>query len=92
MLQNAYLLAKIGADTAENKQHFAENLQKLATTLSAVHPEDERAVALLVAWRTIASFITSAVESDPQYRLASKRSNAKVVETGSWSNIYEIIT
>ena len=49
-------------------------------------------MALLVAWRTIASFITSAVESDPQYRLASKRSNAKVVETGSWSNIYEIIT
>ena len=28
MLQNAYLLAKIGADTAENEQHFAENLQK----------------------------------------------------------------
>ena len=24
MLQNAYLLAKIGADTAENEQHFAE--------------------------------------------------------------------
>ena len=26
MLQNAYLLAKIGADTAENERHFAENL------------------------------------------------------------------
>ena len=26
MLQNAYFLAKIGADTAENKQHFAEIL------------------------------------------------------------------
>ena len=26
MLQNAYLLAKIGADTAENEQHSAENL------------------------------------------------------------------
>ena len=24
MLQNAYFLAKIGADTAENEQHFAE--------------------------------------------------------------------
>ena len=24
MLQNAYLLAKIGADTAENEQHFTE--------------------------------------------------------------------
>ena len=28
MLQNAYFLAKIGADTAENKQHFAEILPK----------------------------------------------------------------
>ena len=26
MLQNAYLLAKIGADTAENEHHFAEIL------------------------------------------------------------------
>ena len=26
MLSNAYLLAKIGADTAENEQHFAEIL------------------------------------------------------------------
>ena len=28
MLQNAYSLAKIGADTAENEQHFAEILPK----------------------------------------------------------------
>ena len=28
MLQNAYLLAKIVADTAENEQHFAEILPK----------------------------------------------------------------
>ena len=26
MLQNAYFFAKIGADTAENRQHFAEIL------------------------------------------------------------------
>ena len=26
MLSNAYLLAKIGADTADNEQHSAENL------------------------------------------------------------------
>ena len=30
MLQNAYLLAKVGADTSENEQHFAEICQKLA--------------------------------------------------------------
>ena len=29
MLQNAYFLAKIGADTAENEQDFAENLPKI---------------------------------------------------------------
>ena len=28
MLQNAYFLAKIGADTAENEQYFAKNLRK----------------------------------------------------------------
>ena len=28
MLQNAYFLAEIGADTAENEQHFAEFLLK----------------------------------------------------------------
>ena len=33
MLKNAYLLAKIGADTAENERNFAEICQKLATTL-----------------------------------------------------------
>ena len=30
MLQNAYLLAKIGADTAENERNFAENSPKIA--------------------------------------------------------------
>ena len=33
MLQNAYFLAKIGVDTAENERNFAENLPKLPTTL-----------------------------------------------------------
>ena len=37
MLQNAYFLAKIGADTAENEQHFAEILptDALLTSLSS---------------------------------------------------------
>ena len=29
MFQNAYLLAKIGADTAENERNFAENFAKI---------------------------------------------------------------
>ena len=32
MLQNAYLLAKIGADAAENEQHLPKICQNLATT------------------------------------------------------------
>ena len=30
MLKNAYILAKIGADTAENERHFAEILPNCA--------------------------------------------------------------
>ena len=33
MLQNAYLRAKIGADTAENERDFAEILPKIGVTL-----------------------------------------------------------
>ena len=35
MLQNAYLVAKIGADTAENEQHFAEILPKTGSARQA---------------------------------------------------------
>ena len=38
MLQNAYLLAKIGADTAENERNFGEILPKFATTLARLLP------------------------------------------------------
>ena len=36
MLKNVYLLAKIGADTAENERHSAENLSKFATALRVI--------------------------------------------------------
>ena len=35
MLQDVYFVAKIGADTAENEQHFAENEQHFAETMAA---------------------------------------------------------
>ena len=38
MLQNAYLLAKIGADTAENERNFAEYLRKFAENCAADIP------------------------------------------------------
>ena len=37
MLQNAYLLAKIGADTAENERSFAENLTKICNYPAGSH-------------------------------------------------------
>ena len=47
MLQNAYFLAKIGADTAENEQHFAEIwCKKLATTRRRMHAMDSLAATL----------------------------------------------
>ena len=36
MLQNAYFLAKIGVDTAENERNFAENLPKFRAVAAAV--------------------------------------------------------
>ena len=43
MLQNAYLLAKFRADTAENEQHFAEILLKIGNYRSAYNPASHRA-------------------------------------------------
>ena len=59
MLQNAYFLAKIGADTAENEQHFAEILQKnwqLAYGLP--RPEPGRAPSI-ASWPAIEPLPTS---------------------------------
>ena len=44
MLQNAYLRAKIGADTAENDQHFAEILPigRRASDRTALVPQGHR--------------------------------------------------
>ena len=51
MLQNAYLVAKIGADTAENEQHFAEILP----IGRRVRGPQGRTSARAAATRTIAS-------------------------------------
>ena len=49
MLQNAYFLAKIGADTAQNEQHFAKKLRKtdndLAPARAPAHAAQARAPA-----------------------------------------------
>ena len=45
MLQNAYFLAKIGADTAENEQHFAEILPKTGNYPTGPPDRSERRTA-----------------------------------------------
>ena len=45
MLQNAYFLAKIGADTAENEQHFAEILPKIGNLWGRRRTRAQRAAA-----------------------------------------------
>ena len=47
MLQNAYFLAKIGADTAENEQPFAEILPKTGNYPTGEDREEGREAALV---------------------------------------------
>ena len=47
MLQNAYFLAKIGADTAENEQHFAEILPVDRGVVGGLEERAVRAQALV---------------------------------------------
>ena len=50
MLQNAYLLAKIGADTAENEQHFAEILPKTGNYRGDGDVVHARVLVVPAAW------------------------------------------
>ena len=50
MLQNAYFLAKIGADTAENEQHFAEILPTDAPLAAALLQDAPGLLQLLQAF------------------------------------------
>ena len=45
MLHNSYLLAKIGADTAENERKFAENLPKIGNYRALLRAEGQPALA-----------------------------------------------
>ena len=48
MLQNAYFLAKIGADTAENQRNFAEILPKICNYPTGLLPEAAEPCARLL--------------------------------------------
>ena len=68
MLQNAYLLAKIGADTAENEQHFAKNLRKLATGAERGSPRGQRRTGSWGAARPLpAACLVQVSAFDPRF-------------------------
>ena len=72
MLQNSYLLAKIGADTAENEQHFAEICQKLATTLRAGAGGSPSSAAAEIGDVASAVYITNSARSQAAQRAADE--------------------
>ena len=47
MLENAYLLAKIGADTAESERNFAEILPKIGNYPARAEPRSATAASTL---------------------------------------------
>ena len=66
MLQNAYLLAKIGADTAENEQHFAEILPKTGNYPTRDSRGGSTIGAAASGWRaSLASRTPSSAPSTP---------------------------
>ena len=54
MLQNAYLLAKVGANTAENERNFAEILSKIGNYPTG--PADHRGLRPANFWQIFARF------------------------------------
>ena len=53
MLQNAYFLAKIGADTAENERDFAEILPKIGNYRAAPPPRRPSGGCLRGMWAAL---------------------------------------
>ena len=74
MLQSAYLRAKIGTDTTENEQHFAEICQKLATTLRARRPAvraREMSATSIACRHTVAGLLRSCLGRGHSFQLGS---------------------
>ena len=90
MLQNAYFLAKIGADTAENEQHFAGILPKTGnypTTLrSAGGPG--RTANPTRSGRRRAVALSGPGSPPPMLGLVSKISKNSKIENWQFRNFY----
>ena len=57
MLQNACLLAKIGADTAENERNFAENLPKICNYPTGPSSRDSSSRELEPKWLRVSRLV-----------------------------------
>ena len=88
MLQNAYFLAKIGADTAENEQHFAEILPKTGKGSPAGSPA---ASSLCGALNGGTSWATRVRGKKKTRRLLQEILFIRVYRTLSWEIIISLI-
>ena len=75
MLKNAYLLAKIGADTAENDRFFAENLPKIGNDPTGRLPYYPVPAALRLAVRAVAGVRVASTVPGAQVSLVYHLSN-----------------
>ena len=92
MLTNAYLLAKIGADTAENEQHFAEIwCKKLATTRRRMHAMDSLAATLGPRRRWARRVVANFWQNFARFRLYRHRSLQENTRFAAFFKIYQII-
>ena len=93
MLKNAYLLAKIGADTAENEQHFAEILPIGRRVVgrraaeSAEESEEEPDARTLVRERRLAKFRQNVA----RFRLYRLRFLQENMRFAAFFKIYQIL-
>ena len=101
MLQNAYLLAKIGADTAENEQHFAEILPKTGVRehrnapagASSGGSSAPAAARSCTAARRLGScqFLAKFRQNFARFRLYRRRSLQLNMRFAAFCKIYQII-
>ena len=89
MLKNVYVLAKIGADTAENEQHFAENLPTGRRVTGAEADVGTRRV-VANCWQISAKFRSFSAVSTPifasKYAFCSIFQNLPDYRAGNFAN------
>ena len=91
MLQNASLLAKIGADTAENEQSFAEILPKICNYPTGQRADDAAEASSTTTARTSCQFLAKFRQNVARFRLYRHRFLQENMRFAAFFKIYQII-